>query len=42
MKKIITLFCFIASMQTAFAQKINADSILQKIAAEKMRIKKLI
>ena len=33
MKKIITLCCFIASMQTAFAQDI--DSLLQKIATEK-------
>jgi tetratricopeptide (TPR) repeat protein len=35
MKKIITLFCFIAGMQTVFAQKPNVDSILQKIAIEK-------
>ena len=40
MKKIITLFCFIAGMQTVFAQKINADSILQKVAAEKNEDKK--
>ena len=35
MKKIITLFCFIASMQTAFAQNGGIDTILQKIAVEK-------
>ena len=35
MKKLITLFCFIASMQTVFAQKTNVDSILQKVAIEK-------
>jgi tetratricopeptide (TPR) repeat protein len=41
MKKTITLFCFIASIQTAFAQKLNADSIIQKIAAEKDEDKKV-
>ena len=41
MKKIITLFCFIASVQTAFAQKPNVDSILQKIAVEKDEDKKV-
>jgi hypothetical protein len=40
MKKIITLFCFIASMQTVFAQKTNVDSILQKVAIEKDEDKK--
>jgi tetratricopeptide (TPR) repeat protein len=35
MKKLITLFCFVASLQTAFAQKTNVDSILQKVAVEK-------
>jgi tetratricopeptide (TPR) repeat protein len=40
MKKIIALFCFVASMQTAFAQKINVDSILQKVAVEKNDDKK--
>jgi tetratricopeptide (TPR) repeat protein len=35
MKRIITLFCFVASLQTAFAQKTNVDSILQKVAVEK-------
>ncbi|NOT92273.1 tetratricopeptide repeat protein [Ferruginibacter sp.] len=40
MKKIITLFCFVASMQTAFAQKTNVDSILQKVAIEKNEDKK--
>ena len=41
MKKIITLICFIAVMQTAFAQKQNVDSILQKIAVEKDDDKKV-
>ena len=41
MKKIITLFCFIASMQTGFAQKPNVDSILQKVAIEKEEDKKV-
>jgi tetratricopeptide (TPR) repeat protein len=41
MKKIITLFCFIASMQTTFTQKLNADSIIQKIAVEKDEDKKV-
>ena len=40
MKKIITLFCFIASMQMAFAQKTNVDSILQKVAVERNEDKK--
>jgi hypothetical protein len=40
MKKIITLFCFIATMQTAFAQKTNVDSILQKVALERNEDKK--
>ena len=35
MKKIIALFCFVAGMQTVFAQKANVDSILQKVAVEK-------
>ena len=35
MKKIITLFCFIASMQTAFAQADSIDVTLQKIVDEK-------
>jgi tetratricopeptide (TPR) repeat protein len=35
MKKIIILFCFIASMQIAFGQATNVDSTLQKVAAEK-------
>lgn len=34
MKKITTLFCFVAFAQTAFAQNSNVDSILPKIAAE--------
>jgi tetratricopeptide (TPR) repeat protein len=40
MKKIITLFCFIAGMQTVFAQKTNVDSILQIVAVEKNEDKK--
>jgi tetratricopeptide (TPR) repeat protein len=40
MKKIITLFCFVTSMQTVFAQKTNVDSILQKVAIEKNEDKK--
>ena len=35
MKKIMTLFCFLLSMQTAFSQNADIDSMLQKIAAEK-------
>jgi tetratricopeptide (TPR) repeat protein len=35
MKKTLTLFCFVASMQTVFAQGANVDSILQKVAVEK-------
>lgn len=41
MKKIITLFFFIAGIQTVFAQKTNVDSILQKVAAETGGDKKL-
>ena len=40
MKKIITLFCFVASMQNVFAQKTNVDSILQKVAVERNEDKK--
>ncbi len=40
MKKIITLFCFVTSMQTVFAQKTNLDSILQKVVVEKNGDKK--
>ncbi len=40
MKKIITLFCFVAAIQTSFSQKINVDSILQKVAVEKDEDKK--
>jgi tetratricopeptide (TPR) repeat protein len=40
MKKIITLFCFIAGMQTVFAQKTNVDSILQKVTVERNEDKK--
>jgi tetratricopeptide (TPR) repeat protein len=35
MKKTITLFCFIASMQIGFAQNSGIDTMLQKIAVEK-------
>ncbi len=35
MKKIITLFYFLLSIQTAFSQNAGIDSMLQKIAAEK-------
>lgn len=41
MKKIVILFCFIASMQNLFAQKPNVDSILQKVALEKDEDKKV-
>ena len=41
MKKIITFFCFIVSMQSAFAQKPNVDSIVQLIAVEKDENKKV-
>jgi tetratricopeptide (TPR) repeat protein len=41
MKKIIILVCFITSMQTAFAQKLNIDSAIQKIAAAKDEDKKI-
>ncbi|MBK6381335.1 MAG: tetratricopeptide repeat protein [Chitinophagaceae bacterium] len=40
MKKIITLFCFIAGMQTVFAQKKNVDSIVQKVTVERNEDKK--
>ena len=35
MKKIIALFCFIAGMQTAFAQSDSVDIKLQTILSEK-------
>jgi tetratricopeptide (TPR) repeat protein len=41
MKKIIILFCFIAVIQTAYTQKLNVDSILQKVAIEKDEDKKV-
>ncbi len=41
MKKVITLFCFIAGMQIVFAQKLHIDSMLQKIAIEKDEDKKV-
>ena len=41
MKKIIILVCFITAMQTTFAQKVNIDSTIQKIAAEKNDDKKV-
>lgn len=40
MKKIIPLICFFVSVQFAFAQKTNVDSILQKVAIEKNEDKK--
>ena len=39
-KKIITLFCFVAGMQTVFAQKANVDSILQQVAVERDKDKR--
>ena len=41
MKKLIPLFCFLASMQTGLAQMLNADLIIQKIAFEKDNDKKV-
>ena len=41
MKKIITLFFFIAGMQTAFAQTLDIDSILKKIGVEKDEYNKI-
>ena len=48
MKKIITLFCFVASMQTAFTQNqmiqsisMEMDILLQKIASEKDDYKRI-
>ena len=41
MKKIILLFYFIVSLQTAFSQSKNIDTTLQKIAAEKDDDKKI-
>ena len=41
MKKIITLFFFIAGMQTAFAQTLDIDSILKKIGVEKYEDNKI-
>ncbi|MEO7393983.1 MAG: tetratricopeptide repeat protein [Chitinophagaceae bacterium] len=41
MKKIILLVLFIASMQVVFAQKLNVDSILQKIIIEKNEDRKV-
>ncbi len=41
MKKKLILFCFIACMQTTYAQKPNVDSILQKVAIEKDEDKKV-
>lgn len=40
MKKIIILFCFVASIQTAFAQADSIDIKLQTILAEKNEQKK--
>lgn len=41
MKKIIILLCFIAGVQPAFSQKLNVDSLLQKLAVEKNDDKKI-
>ena len=41
MKKIITIFYFIASMQSTFAQSQSVDSLLQKLAVEKNEDKKV-
>ena len=41
MKIIIPLFCFVAVFHTAFAQTLNADSIVQLIAVEKDENKKV-
>lgn len=41
MKIILSLFCFIACMQTALAQRANVDSILQLVAIEKEEDKKV-
>ena len=41
MKKILLLFCFIVSLQTAFNQSQNIDTTLQKIAVEKDDDKKI-
>ena len=41
MKKIIILFCFIASMQSVLAQTQDIDSLLQKFAVEKDDDKKV-
>lgn len=41
MKKIIAVFCFIAGMQTVFAQKLNVDSSIRVIAVEKDDDKKV-
>lgn len=41
MKKVITLFCFVVSMQNAFAQKPDVESSIKEIAAEKDADKKI-
>ncbi len=41
MKKIIILFCFIASMQAAFPQTNNLDALIQKLGAEKNEAKRI-
>jgi tetratricopeptide (TPR) repeat protein len=41
MKRLITLICFFAGMQTLFAQKLNVDSSIQEIAVEKDDDKKV-
>ena len=41
MNKIIRLFCFCVSLQSAFAQTLDIDSVYQKIASEKDESKRL-
>ena len=41
MKKIIIIFCFIASMQTVFAQANSIEILIQKLGAEKNEAKRI-
>lgn len=41
MEKVIALFCFVVTMQAAFAQRLDVDSLIKKIAAENDNYKKL-
>lgn len=41
MKKTITLICFCLSLQSAFAQKVNIDSVYQTFATEKNESQRL-